>query len=60
MRRGKSSETRISAAAPSSCMASLINVEVVIGGEVRIERDPEKAAFAGGIDREAHEWCAEQ
>jgi len=38
----------------------VINVEVVIGGEVGIERDPEKAAFAGGIDREAHEWCAEQ
>ena len=37
----------------------VINVEVVIGGEVRIERDPEKPAFAGGIDREAHEWCAE-
>jgi hypothetical protein len=32
----------------------------VIGGEVRIERDPEKAAFAGGIDRQAHEWRAEQ
>src|SRR5881394_3863938 len=38
----------------------VINVEVVIGGEVGIERDPEKAALAGGIDREAHEWCAEQ
>src|SRR6266487_4688454 len=38
----------------------VINVEVVIGGEVRIERDPKKAAFAGGIDSEGHEWRAEQ
>ena len=38
----------------------VINVEVVIGGEVRVEGDPEKAALAGGIDREAHKWCAEQ
>ena len=38
----------------------VINVEVVIGGEVGIERDPEQAAFTGGLDREAHEWCAEQ
>src|SRR5438132_10468196 len=37
----------------------VINVEVVIGGEVRVEGDPEKAALAGGIDREAHKWCAE-
>ena len=38
----------------------VINVEVVIGGEVRVKGDPEKAALAGGIDREAHKWCAEQ
>ena len=38
----------------------IINVEVMIGGEIRIERDSEKAAFAGGIDRKADEWCAEQ
>src|SRR5437762_11868585 len=38
----------------------IINVEVMIGGEIRIERDSEKAAFAGGMDRQADEWCAEQ
>src|SRR5438552_18949588 len=38
----------------------VINVEVMIGGEIRIERDCEKAAFAGGIDGKADEWCAEQ
>jgi len=37
----------------------VINVKLMIGGEVRIERDPEKTAFAGGIDREVHEWRAE-
>jgi len=39
---------------------SVIEVDVVVGGEVRIERDPKQAAFTGGIDREAHEWRAEQ
>jgi hypothetical protein len=38
----------------------VINIEAVIGGEVWVEGDPEKAALAGGIDREAHKWCAEQ
>src|SRR6266480_5292590 len=38
----------------------IIKVDVVVRGEVRIERDPEKAAFAGGIDSEGHEWRAEQ
>ncbi len=38
----------------------VIQVNVIVRGEVRIERDPEQAAFTGGLDREAHEWCAEQ
>jgi len=38
----------------------VIQVDVIVRGEVRIERDPEQAAFTGGLDREAHEWCAEQ
>src|SRR5438105_826351 len=37
----------------------IIKVEVVIGGEVWIERDPKQAAFAGRIDCKGDEWSAE-
>src|SRR5882724_9461674 len=30
----------------------VIQVDVIVRGEVRIERDAEQAAFTGGIDRE--------
>ena len=38
----------------------VIDVNVVVRGEVRIECNPKQAAFTGRIDRDAQEWCAKQ
>ena len=38
----------------------VINVNVVVSEEIRIERNPEQAALARRIDRETQERCGEQ
>src|SRR6266576_573709 len=38
----------------------VIDVNVLVRREARVERDPKQPAFTGRIDRDAQEWCAEQ